>query len=423
MKKILSIIGVIIIATNVCYAQWDSIGRFTRDSEITSGMIAYMYSNEFSGSPSNQHWVGNLRKSTDGWRTWNLVYSTGVPMDQGRILDIQFINDNIGWMMISYGAMPFMPTCYLMQTIDGGATWTNLNAPNGYSDYTLYLLRQNYGYISPRSAYPSRLLLYHDGNWTIQSDTNIFHYYYDSFFFINDSTGFVCKYKSSRAVYRSDDYGMNWSLISDSLGLGPVQILTFTNDSKGYYLNQSDELYTSTDMGITWTYISELAIDTINVLYFLNPNIGWAASKHGSIFKTITGGLEWVEIPGYNTDEIVKMSFFTESIGYFISQHEEFNLYRDHLYRTIMGPWGIDEQVLPNPIRIAPNPVKSNLILYLDDFNERIDLLEIHSITGQLMFHSQQFIDQIDVSGYRNGVYLLCYQIRGKNYINKFIVL
>lgn len=175
-------------------------------------------------------------------------------------------------------------------------------------------------------------------------------------------------------------------------------------------------------MGVTWAYIAELTFDTINVLYFLNPDTGWAATKTGMIYKTTTGGIKWFEIPNYNNQEIIKLRFFTDSTGYFISRYAKFIVYRYYLYRTVTGPWAIEDKLQDRTLRICPNPAQSKLNLYVTDQIPEINSFEIVSITGKVVFRSPEFINKIDVSGYEEGIYLLRYESNGAYNSIKFII-
>lgn len=179
------------LITNPVKAQWDLIGEVQRSTMFTSELTGYYLVNYSTGTPSSPESVGHLIKTNDGAKTWHYIYNTGEPYYIGVICDIQFVNDDLGWMQVSYGGIPFETHYFLEQTTDGGISWTNLNAPYSISDYKYDFLKQDYGYISPIGLNPTQIILYRDGNWTTQCDTNIFNFRYDSFFFINDSTGFI----------------------------------------------------------------------------------------------------------------------------------------------------------------------------------------------------------------------------------------
>jgi len=384
---------------------------FPGNAEITSESIAYYFYNENLGTPSNPRSIGYLLKSTDGWNTWNLIYSTGDPYSSGWIFQMNFMNDTVGYMKV--GASGFGG---IIQTINGGLSWGNYI--QGNDETMCYSFPKiNFGYIDKRWGF---LELYDHGNWSVQCTLSQFPAY-KTFKFINDSVGFMFYKDTSPNLGRTDNYGVLWDILNQ--GLGIVNLLDFLDNLNGYCCNSDNQLFVSHDQGANWNPLDSLPFPEINVLDFLNKDTGWVAGKQGKIFKTINGGFTWDEIPSWNSDEIIKLRFFTDSSGYYLSKRKIGGLYYYYLYKTVIGPWGIEEQKLPNIIKITPNPVNSFLTLSLKNSQRKIELLEIYSITGERMFHSSRFIEKIDVSGYKNGVYILCYRINGRNYPIRFIVL
>jgi len=406
MKKILLIIVQISVVLFSAKAQWDSIGEFSGTANITSESIAYDFIPPHSKNSSNPNLHGGILKSTDGWKTWETIYPTNDLIDK-----ISFKNDTVGYMQkySYYGGG-------LFQTIDGGFSWVSITGGPPEMDYSFP--RPYFGYVD-RSMMPRVLELCDYPNWSVQCSLSTLPPL-AWLYFINDSVGFMFHYNVFPNVSRSSNYGITWDRLNEELNT-IVKIL-FVDDTAGYCYNIKNQLYKTLDQGDSWIFVCELPFSGINLISFLNKDTGWVAGKGGMIFKTVNGGSDWEQVSSYNSDEIITLKFFNDSTGYYLTvRHTSPTKY--YLYKTIIGPWGIEEKGPQQPIRIAPNPVQSMLMLTIDNSKEKVDLLGIFSISGKQMFHSLKFIDQVDVSRYREGVYLLYYRTKGKAYTNKFIVL
>ena len=93
----------------------------------------------------NKIWVGtdegNLWWTDDGSVTW--TQRTGwVGSGVGDIEDIQFVNDNVGWMTVDTAG----PYGWLFRTIDGGFTWDRLVTPVNLGINQLWACDENHAF-------------------------------------------------------------------------------------------------------------------------------------------------------------------------------------------------------------------------------------------------------------------------------------
>lgn len=424
MNKIIIAVIAFLLSGKILLAQWDSLGYSTLNHQFTSPMIGYYFYNESGGSPSNPYGTGYLLKSIDGWNTWTQIYQigSGDNPNVGFIDAIMFLNDTVGYMAAYYNGIGG-----LSQTSNGGLSWGTFIGGNEPPIHFSFL-RADYGYAKIWGPPGYGLYLYDDGQKTLQNDSFVNSIYsIRTLMFINDSTGFLVPAWNNPPVYRTSDYGKTWQLTGDSSWA--CSKVVFPEDKKGYYLNsalintkQANMLYSSSDMGATWSFVGEIPITKVNDLFFLNQDTGWAAGINGKIMKTTTGGLSWEEVPAYNADDIVRIRFFTENIGYYNTLKVYNNFPFSFLYRTQAGPWGVEDQKYPEPIRIVQNPVSSRLLLQTDIPDADIMSLDIITLTGNAVYHSTSFTHQIDLSFLAPGLYLLRYQYQGRYFIEKFII-
>jgi photosystem II stability/assembly factor-like uncharacterized protein len=89
----------------------------------------------------NRAWIGyddgDLYYTEDGGTTWSARSFTGSGV--GDVMDIKFLNDHVGYMLTN-GATPANGLNYVHYTIDGGYTWTRMDAITGQNGLnTLFL--------------------------------------------------------------------------------------------------------------------------------------------------------------------------------------------------------------------------------------------------------------------------------------------
>jgi len=276
----------------------------------------------------------------------------------------------------------------ILKSTDGWKTWETIYPTNDLID-KISFKNDTVGYMQKYSYYGGGLFQTIDGGFSWVSITGgppEMDYSFPRPYF-----GYVDRSMMPR-VLELCDYP-NWSVQCSLSTLPPLAWLYFINDSVGFmfHYNVFPNVSRSSNYGITWDRLNE-ELNTIVKILFVDDTAGYCYNIKNQLYKTLDQG-----------DSSSPTKYY--------------------LYKTIIGPWGIEEKGPQQPIRIAPNPVQSMLMLTIDNSKEKVDLLGIFSISGKQMFHSLKFIDQVDVSRYREGVYLLYYRTKGKAYTNKFIVL
>jgi len=116
----------------------------------------------------------------------------------------------------------------------------------------LYFRTKNVGVIT---GYTNTILITKDAGITFSNAYPGLNAYYDQGFISISDTIFLVG--TNRAIVKSSNYGITWSLLNTNLG-------TITNDTIHFYS-----------------------------IYMYNLNIGFIAGEKGCILKTIDGGLTW----------------------------------------------------------------------------------------------------------------------------------
>ena len=264
----------------------------------------------------------NFWSTHDGGATWQYrSIDTSVSTEFFNPWFIDFVNATEGWLLVYLGAGMSHTYVALLNTIDGGQTWTTLVTPQDNNDIQAcpktsmvfsdvlngWLARECNG------LYPApHILRTMDGGATWKlieplapaSAPNLFIDYACDMAspvpFSVSSVLMVMKCLSMTDfttqkdyLYSTNDGGLTWSSYpmpaEYSLGEG----LYFFDPQNGFAFGR--RIYKTTDGGQTWTFVQEVTWS--GQFSFVNANQGWASvvndSSENALVKTINGGVRW----------------------------------------------------------------------------------------------------------------------------------
>ena len=96
---------------------------------------------------------------------------------------------------------------------------------------------------------------------------------------------------NGEGVYRTDDFGDNWSIIYDSIKVKWMYGVCFINEDTGFIGGSYDRLFKTTDGGFNWTRENTSTNNNeFESIEFVNDTVGWTCSTGGVIMHTTTGG-------------------------------------------------------------------------------------------------------------------------------------
>jgi photosystem II stability/assembly factor-like uncharacterized protein len=273
---------------------------------------------------SNRGWIliadpndpvnaGTLYHTTDGGVHWE---KNSVPFGGG---DIQFLDDDKGWMMLPADVGAGNMAVKFFQTTDGGKNWSqvfsnlptdaNSNKSLPYSGIKSGFtpLSLDEAWASGQSYASNDFYLYHstDGGHTWQKaqdpipNTGEAMYQIQPPVFFDQQTGIlpmtIGSEGSNTLFLRTHDDGATWTVGAAVPGSGRYSVASL-NDLFVWF---GDELSVSHDGGQTWKTITPNVnlSDTLAQLQFVDAQTGWAiasdASGHASLYRTTDGGQTW----------------------------------------------------------------------------------------------------------------------------------
>ena len=255
--------------------------------------------------------AGTIIRTTNGGRNWEVQNST----IQTFILDIFFLNRNLGWALSIKDNFPF--NSILLKTTNGGNSWTAEDFPDSSKLLrTIFFLDSLNGFVGGSYiGYTS------DGgnNWTAaEIDSNIvsnFPIYNLKFY--NHQLGYACggRLDIAGVIWRTTNSGLNWNAqgisadeVFDLYILDSLNAITLSGDPEGLYPIGK---VTTTNSGENWNYETLPFYGLSFTIDFRSYNEGWSASGYKFILTTDRGET-WSEqeIPG---DGIIYDLQFTDS--------------------------------------------------------------------------------------------------------------
>lgn len=288
------------------------------------------------GSDENS---SKVYRTNDGGNSWTEIFSTGATLnkmvfnsvsegwlttydqyfhtvDSGRtwspttlhnrydIWDMRFITPDTGFMATN-------SSVYRMQrTTDGGASWSLT-----LSNYIHYIQfpSKNYGYALQGGS--MNLFRTNDkgDNWTT-INTGLGGPV-KGVMFVNDSVGYCWGTNSSSgAIYRTVNYGSNWSVVYQS---GPAEFNSIASSPSGkLFAVGKGGLILGSVNGLLWDTLHEGTVNgTLRRLFFTDDNHGFAAGEKGSMIKTEDAGVSWHKIPSLTSENLSGLDFINPTTG------------------------------------------------------------------------------------------------------------
>lgn len=230
------------------------------------------------------------------------------------LTDVFFLNADTGWMAgcgysndVSYGL--------IMNTTDGGASWTTQDSSDTYLNAIQFTDKDHGWAVGWRdSEYYGAVHYTSDGgnSWILKDSCK---YDLDNVFFVNVDTGYaVGGARSQTTVLKTIDAGENWVEL-DAWG-GHMYAVYFLNGSEGWMAGERGAVLKTMDGGETWenSYV-DVGQGNVRSLFFLDQDTGWIVGD-SHMYKTINGGESWESLLEDISCSYIDCHFFNANSGW-----------------------------------------------------------------------------------------------------------
>jgi len=398
MKKIIIILLVFLVSN--CNSQTSS---WIPVSVNGSGNINYL---QFINN--NIGWImsySKLLKTTNGGLNWNLILSTGTTQS-----GFSFINENTGWRADYY--FNHIPFGNIYKTTNGGTNWLTQYSFNDIFE-PVYFYSENIGYAS--SYY-----------FTSNSGLNWSYYAYNGDFGVYQKL-FVsnkCGYSVNAKIFRTTNTGTNWTILYDNNNnLYQFYSLAFLDSLNGFVsgkLNSSGAgiIFKTSNGGFNWTIINTNT-ESLKRISFINYNTGYAISNN-KVYITTSSGINW-------TRQLCDTFYSFNQITFTDLTHGWIACNNNIILKTTNGGNVFVKNIsteIPLCISLSqnyPNPFNPSTNIRYQITNNRFVLIKIYDITGKeittLVNEKQSpgtYEVKFDADNLPSGVYL--YKLNAGDY-------
>jgi PKD repeat protein len=282
-----------------------------------------VWATAYDGSGSNAN-VQQFTKTTNGGNTWT-PGNINVGNTNLGISMVHAYDANTAWAAVYPNAAG--QTGGIWKTTNGGTTWTRQNTAtfNNPASFTnvVYFWDANNGFCQG-DPINGEFELYRTTNggttWTLVPGGNIpnplagEYGYTRQIEVVADTVWFTT---NRGRIYRSHNRGLNWTVyqspINDFGSATTSGNLSFSSGQVGLIVDNSSNVYKSTNGGATWTTLTTTGtISTVGLCFIEKTNIAFTTGLTGSSYSQ-DGGVTWNII---DTDQHLYVEFTNPSVGW-----------------------------------------------------------------------------------------------------------
>ncbi len=260
---------------------------------------------------------GTLYRTSDGGITWNPV-----PVPFSSMGQLDFVDENHGWMLLDLGAGAGSMGVAILRTSDSGVTWTETfshepgeiagsdSLPLGGLKTAFTPLDENTAWVGGVTYAPETFYFYKtvDGGntWSPQTITpppgtqgNDIAVDSPPVFFSPKEAILTFRFMGENfrtGFYVTQDGGVTWEFVSLMPGSGSVD---FVSASDGFFWT-GEQFFFTEDGAQTWTSVSSDVLfgESFAGMDFVNTHTGWIWTYEETglrgLYKTTDGGKTWI---------------------------------------------------------------------------------------------------------------------------------
>ncbi|MFT4602521.1 MAG: photosystem II stability/assembly factor-like uncharacterized protein [Arenicella sp.] len=347
-----------------------------------------------------------LLKTTDGGENWSEIDFAGVTVFPGGedILDINFVDDNIGYLTVG----PYGGT---FKTSDGGFNWAPLATMGSCYNQTNFFFAEDDGFIGGSGCFTAEEIeIVSSGPAAfamLETDFTGGSNIITQIDFLDSDFGMASS--SGGQIFRTTDGGVNWdtipSSLHDSIPITSMNIIDDTLAYAGYDANGGGfGILMSTDAGLTW------AEDMNSATFYYPAFYEVVQSNHQRTYVaavpsggSATGGLIFEDNGTFwnywDVDQpVYAMETYSDSVVWAVGDSGYV------VVNVLPSMLSIEQEVTNENFEIYPNPFESIVNLDLDGFvNPTLMIFDaqVRIVEQKVISTSQQ-----DLSFLEKGIYV-----------------
>ena len=251
---------------------------------------------------------GTLLATNDGGKSWRAkACPTG-----DVIRDVYFHDELSGWIVCERNIYELKsndePRSYLMNTVDGGETWTRVAVRGADSRIMRAVFgREGRGWVFGEGG---SIFTTRDSGTTWTKSKTPTRFLLLGGAFIDERTGWLVGAGST--LLQTSDGGETWhhGRLQQTANVR-FNSTSFVNARLGWAVGGGGAIYRTTNGGASWQALNSGVDSDLFDVKFFDPAEGWAVGAEGVVLHTTNGGLRWnVERSG--TPHTLERLFFTD---------------------------------------------------------------------------------------------------------------
>lgn len=269
---------------------------------------------------------GKIYKTTNNGISWNLKYTN--PTANQPFFQIIFTDKNIGFVVggstsCGYNCVP--PGGLILKTTDGGNNWTTILQTPGFEDFVSISTNSSGELFAISNGTKGNIYKSTNSglNWTIIDSMN---FHMRKIYFV-DNFGYCSGMKGN--LIRSENNGTTWSLNKTFPAIYATDV-KFIHGT-GFCITNNQLVYKTTDYGNNWTLslnhnssfvLNPLTANSCLVFGAGSRYAGCFGAPNGKIIQTTNGGENWTVTEFSEINQIYYTSFYSTTEGYAIADNK-----------------------------------------------------------------------------------------------------
>lgn len=403
-KKLLFALLIIGTTNSYCQQWWQQNSESNNDFNVIFALNnSTVWTFGDSSDTFGGYAYGSQYKTTNQGFNWGFI-DMGSPVYSAR--DCEFINPGTGLLV---GRNELSGNGFVRSTTDGGYTWIDQN-PHPEKLEGVEYVSQLKVFACGRNDYA---VLSMDGGMTWTNiDANTGDHLID-LDFPNDSLGYVVG--RGGVIAHTINSGASWTNQTSNTG-EDLEGVWFINDSTGWAVGTAGEIIFTEDYGTTWTAQTSGTTEDMMDVEFVNDTTGWAVGTAGTVLKTIDAGQNWVAETSGTTEDIISITMISETLGWYAGTNGVVYIY------SFSPPNSIAENEFNMNVSVYPIPTSDYLTIELDEIVSNLKV-ELFDISGRLIYQNSfngELSHTIANNRFEKGVYLLqLTNVSGARYAKK----